>query len=272
MPKLKLLTLGVVATSILAVTALITNQYKQSTQANPVVSTNRRIGMIDRNASFLIIGDSLIEGGVGTELEKRLLNNNVRHVKRQGKSSTGLLHPERLDWYAELDKIFAERTYDVVIIMFGLNDLADISDSNGKHLLGTPSWQSAYARKVDQMMQKVLRQGRAKRIIWLGAPIAPDNYKYAHINNTNIQMINNLYRAVLPRYPNTIFIDTYYIYTINGKWTPVITDQRGEVQQVRTQDGIHITYAGGRIMTDIVIQIMRANYISLNWTAPHSVS
>jgi hypothetical protein len=130
--------------------------------------------------------------------------------------------------------------------------------------LGSPSWQVAYAQKVDQMMQKVLRQGRAKRVIWLGAPIAPDNYKYAHINNTNIQMINNLYRSVLPRYPNTIFIDTYYIYTIDGKWTPVIVDQNGEVQQVRTQDGIHITYAGGKIMTDIVIQVMRANYISLN--------
>jgi hypothetical protein len=229
----------------------------------PVSAKPKPAPVMDRNSSYLIIGDSLIEGGVGTELENRLRINNVRLLKRQGKQSTGLLHPDRMDWFKELDIIFSEQKYDVVIIMFGLNDLADISENGTKYILGTPEWQVVYSNKVDQMVQKIFGQGRAKKLIWLGAPIAPDNYKYAHINNANIQMINNLYRATLGKYPNTIFIDTYPVYTVNGRWTQEMYDFQGVLQRVRTQDGIHITYEGGRIMTEIVLQVMRANSIRL---------
>jgi hypothetical protein len=218
---------------------------------------------LSRSSRFLIIGDSLIEGGIGTELEKRLLNNNVRLVHRQGKQSTGLLHPERLDWYQEIDKIFANQTYDVVIVMFGLNDLANINTSQGKLILGTPEWQTAYAEKVRHMLDKIFRQGKAKKVVWLGAPIAPDNYKYRQINNTNIQMINNLYRRVLAKYDNAIFIDTYTVYSWQGRWTPVMPDSQGVWQRVRTRDGIHITYAGGKMMTDIVIKVLQEHQIEL---------
>jgi len=238
----------------------------------PVVAVPLSLGLapmsaltapINRNSKFLIIGDSLIEGGVGTELEKRLLSNKVRLVHRQGKQSTGLLHPERLDWYQEIDKIFAKQTYDVVIVMFGLNDLANINTSEGKLILGSPEWQTAYAAKVTQMLDKIFRQGRAKKIVWLGAPIAPDNYKHRQINNTNIQMINNLYRHVLAKYDNAIFIDTYPVYSLQGRWTPVMPDSQGVWQRVRTRDGIHITYAGGKIMTDVVIKVLQEHQIEL---------
>ncbi|MFN3925916.1 MAG: DUF459 domain-containing protein [Pseudanabaenaceae cyanobacterium] len=220
--------------------------------------------VLDHRHTYLIVGDSLIEGGIGPELENRLRLNNVRLVTRKGKQSTGLLHPERLDWYRELDTIFSEQNYDVVIIMFGLNDLTDITDAAGnKYFLGSPAWQIVYAQKVEQMVQIVFQQGKAKKLIWLGAPIVPDDYKYPYINNTNVQMINNLYRQVLRRYANTIFIDTYPVYSADGKWTQFIKDSQGNLLRVRTQDGIHITDVGGKIMTDIIIRVMRAHRIRL---------
>ncbi|MFN3925827.1 MAG: DUF459 domain-containing protein [Pseudanabaenaceae cyanobacterium] len=216
-----------------------------------------RPNRVPAGASFLLIGDSMMQDGIGSELENSLKALKASRVFRKAIQSTGLLHPERLNWYAEVDRLLAQRQYDVVVIMLGLNDADHIRDANGVYQnFGTPQWKLAYARKVEQMLNQLLIKNKVKRVVWVGLPVGPDPFW-----DNNVRVLNEVYRTVVSRNLNAAYVDTYNRFLVNGRWSAVVKDDRGVARTARQADGLHMTIHGGRIMADLIIDVMKKNEI-----------
>jgi len=221
--------------------------------------TAQKPTVVAAGASYLLIGDSMMQDGIGSELENSLLSNKVSAVYRKAVQSTGLLHPERLNWYAEVDRLLSQRKYDVVIIMVGLNDADHMTDSRGVYqMFGTNKWRVAYAQKVEQMLDQLLVKNKVKKVVWVGLPVAPDKFW-----DNNVRVLNDVYKTVVSRYVNAIFVDTYDRFKVNGKWSAVVKDNRGNARTARQEDGLHMTIHGGRIMADLILDTMQKHNIQL---------
>jgi len=229
-------------------------------QPNTVRSlTVQKPNLVSAGASYLLIGDSMMQDGIGSELENSLLSGKVSAVHRKAIQSTGLLHPERLNWYAEVDRLLASRKYDVVIIMLGLNDADHMTDSRGVYqMFGTDEWKVAYAQKVEQMLHQLLVKKQVKKVVWVGLPVAPDKF-WDH----NVRVLNDVYKTVASRYVNAMYVDTYDRFKVNGKWSAVVKDNRGNARTARQEDGLHMTIHGGRIVADLILDTMKKNDIQL---------
>jgi hypothetical protein len=58
--------------------------------------------------------------------------------------------------------------------------------------------------------------------------------------------------------PPVAFLSTWTLLgTAQGKYTPFITNGAGQVVNVRTPDGIHLTPAGGEVLSQTVLNYMR---------------
>jgi hypothetical protein len=223
--------------------------------------------VVPAGASYLLIGDSMMQDGIGSELEQRLKDNKVGSVYRQAIQSTGLLHPERLNWYAEADRLLARRRYDVVVIMLGLNDADHMMDANGVYqTFGTAKWKVAYARKVEQMLNQLLVKNKVKKVVWVGLPVGPDRFW-----DNNVRVLNEVYKAVVNRHLNAVYVDTYDRFKVNGRWASVVADNRGVARTARQSDGLHMTIHGGKIMADLIIDAMKKNNITLGKPATANV-
>ncbi len=230
-------------------------------QPNTIKSlTVQKPTSVPAGASYLLIGDSMMQDGIGSELENSLLNSKVSAVYRKAIQSTGLLHPDRLNWYAEVDRLLANRKYDVVIIMLGLNDADHMTDSSGTYqMFGSNKWKVAYAQKVEQMLNQLLVKNKVKKVVWVGLPVAPDKFW-----DNNVRVLNDVYKTVVSRYINAIYVDTYDRFRVNGKWSSVVKDNRGNARTARQEDGLHMTIHGGRIMADLILDTMKKHDIQFS--------
>jgi hypothetical protein len=160
----------------------------------------------------------------------------------------------------QVDRLLANRKYDVVIIMLGLNDADHMTDSSGVYqMFGTNKWKIAYAQKVEQMLNQLLVKNRVKKVVWVGLPVAPDKFW-----DNNVRVLNDVYKTVVSRYVNAIYVDTYDRFRVNGKWSAVVKDNRGNARTARQEDGLHMTIHGGRIMADLILDTMKKNDIQLS--------
>ncbi len=89
---------------------------------------------------------------------------------------------------------------------------------------------------------------------WIGQPVMPE----ASFNG-QIRLMNEIYRGVAEKTFGVRYIDAYSLLANGGgQYAQYLPDERGELQQVREQDGEHLTYAGGlRIAAAVLDEIKR---------------
>lgn len=211
---------------------------------------------VAEGSAYLIMGDSMMQYGIGSSLENGLLAGNVSGVTREAIQSTGLLHPDRLDWYARASQLVDQSHPSVAIVMWGLNDLDNIYDPQTGHsyLYGQDDWKLAYAQKVDQMLNLLINEKGVKKVFWIGLPIAREsNWNYG------INIENEVFKTVSSRYINAVYVDTWSRFAVNGEYSDMATDSAGNTQFARQGDGIHMNLFGGQIMADLILEKMRSN-------------
>ncbi|MEO6729468.1 MAG: DUF459 domain-containing protein [Candidatus Dojkabacteria bacterium] len=211
---------------------------------------------VPEGSSYLIFGDSMMQQGIGSSLENGLLAGKVSGVTREAIQSTGLLHPDRLDWFKEAASLADQTHPAVAIVMLGLNDLDNIYDAatGRSYLYGNDDWKLAYAQKVDQMLNLLINEKGIKKVFWIGLPIArEDNWNYG------INIENEVFKSVASRYINAVYIDTTARFAVNGGYSETVTDDAGNTQFARQFDGIHMNLFGGQVMADYILNIMRNN-------------
>jgi hypothetical protein len=149
-------------------------------------------------------------------------------------SGSGLLSPEYHDWRAEL-RVVAEEDADLVIFMIGANDArAGLSLDR-------------YRAEVVAIMDGLERDGRY--VVWIGQPNMADPER-AQL----IRQINDVFESEASQRPWVRYVDSWSITSNDeGSYAQFLAEGNGVEQQIRDDDGLHLTPAGGRRIADRVL-------------------
>ncbi len=199
---------------------------------------------------ILIVGDSMIAGGLGLYLENNLHRIHGYEVQRRGKSSTGLARPDFFSWPKEARSVVATFAADATIVMFGGNDVQGLHMGKRDNWITwpEPEWPVEYARRVNEFADIVAPAGQP--LFWIGMPVMrPEKF------HKRVQRVNTIYRAEMAIRPGGHFIDIWRLLAdANGNYTDRLpsAENPGKTERIRAGDGIHLSIAGAhRVETHV---------------------
>ncbi|MGP0031104.1 MAG: DUF459 domain-containing protein [Acidimicrobiales bacterium] len=198
----------------------------------------------------LIVGDSL-GLDLGGPLQNDLANTGVVNATLDGHESTGLTRPDYFNWPAELQSDLQKLDPQVVVVMIGANDPQDFPGPPDIPY-SSPQWNPMYAGRVDAFM--ALAESGGATVIWVGMPPMQNPQLSAEMDDINT--IDQQQAAA--QKPPVHFISSWSLLgSPPGTYTAFITNASGQVVNVRTPDGTHLTPAGGEVLSQAVIDYMR---------------
>lgn len=205
-------------------------------------------------ASILILGDSMMVEGFGPKLTNDLSVYANLKVVRRGKYSTGLNRVDVFNWNKYSKELILEYRPEVVVVMFGANDSQNILDKQGNPFgLNDPEWDGIYSERVTEYM--ALISPMAERVYWIGQPAARDG-----VFSGRLKHLNQIYENEAKKFPNIRFISTWKRFTLDGKYQVLVADDEGVLKRVKTDDGIHLTDHGSKIMSQLVVGVVRQDF------------
>jgi len=175
-------------------------------------------------------------------------------VTIDARTSTGLTRSDYFDWPTHLLPLLLAPP-EVAVVSFGANDSQPLVRPDGSVVaFGAPGWSEEYARRVDGVMQLLVAAGT--RVYWVGQPIARDP-AYAD----RMRILNDVYRDVVGRYPGATYIDAWHWLSDDaGAYTDTLPGADGAPVPLRSEDGIHLSEAGGDFLGAIVANMVLADH------------
>jgi hypothetical protein len=202
----------------------------------------------------LILGDS-----TAYEVGNALLRANTDGLlvaEVLFKTSSGLARPDFFDWAYYLDWVLDHRAApELMILSLGANDGQDLHAPDGTiHLLPDPGWRAEYLRRVDEVSRRISEAGTT--LYWVGQPLALDpQYSQA------MEIVNGVYAEVADRYDKVEFVDIWTVLSgPDGEYRRRIRGPDGKPVEVRAEDDIHLTEAGGDIAATLVRERLQAGW------------
>jgi hypothetical protein len=99
-----------------------------------------------------------------------------------------------------------------------------------------------------------LAQSDGATVIWVGMP--PMQNAQLSAKMSDIDAVDQQQAALTK--PPVHYLSTWTLLgTAQGTYTPFITNGAGQVVNVRTPDGIHLTPAGGEVISQTVLNYLR---------------
>jgi uncharacterized protein len=201
-----------------------------------------------------IAGDSMM-GLPGMALVN--LSNKTKLIKPKldYHISTGLVRPDFFNWPAQVQQQVKAFDPGAVAVMFGANDNQAVQASNGKiYQFGSDGWKKEYKKRVEDMIGLLFQDG-VRRVYWIGQPIMPSS-----TYNGQIELMNDIYKGVAEKTFGVHYVDTWALLSKNGAYSQYLPGVNGEMEQVREQDGEHLTYAGGLIVAQAVLDAVKKEW------------
>jgi len=198
----------------------------------------------------LIVGDSL---GIdmGGPLQNDLTNTGVVQAILDGRESTGLTRPDYFNWPAELQSDIASIHPQVIVIMMGANDPQDFPGSPDIPFASS-KWNPIYAARASNFMR--IAQSGGATVIWMGMP--PMQNAQLSSEMSDINTIDQQQAAM--QHPPVNYLSCWTLLgTAQGTYTPFITNGSGQVVNVRTPDGTHLTPAGGEVLSQDIVNYLK---------------
>jgi uncharacterized protein len=226
-----------------------------ATSASPVATTTTtsaptttvaRPATVD-GLSFWYGGDSLAQG-IGEALQRLGAQHDGTTVVGKGIVSSGLSRPDVLDWAGEIASVRASKIPDVVVMMLGANDTADIATPSGVADFGDPAWIDEYRLRVAAVMAQV--DTGSTRMLWLGLPA---------VRNTaleeKLKRIDAIIRTEATQHKNVTYVDLHRLFSNDdGSYRPYCDGFDGGQVLCRSNDGVHFNDAGYGMVANIVMQ------------------
>lgn len=190
-------------------------------------------------------GDSMV-GQFGPMLENLAEGTDLATVDIRYEFESGITRPDFLDWNVVLDEAAAEFDPEVVILFFGGNDAQDIRINGAWEPFGTEAWETEYRARVAGVMDKLTSQGR--QVWWIGMPIVrSDAFR------EKLAVLNRVFESEAAAHPGVDYVDSWTPFTgSDGGFSEFLPDADGDVVDMRLNDGVHFTTAGGQKLAAIV--------------------
>jgi hypothetical protein len=191
------------------------------------------------SAKVLMIGDSMIATALGQRLEYGLSREGLT-VHRRGKSSSGLARPDFFDWLDEARKLHERHRPDSTVLMMGGNDTQSLKLEDGWINWGEDGWRGEYVSRVHDLLGIV--SPNKEPVCWIGLPIvrSPGYRK-------KVERINGMLRDAVEAHRGGRFVSSWNALTRDGKYTQTMK-LAGKQQDVRGEDGVHLTLAGAHLL------------------------
>ena len=205
------------------------------------------------NATRLaVFGDSLAID-LSKALERLYADDPNLIVLNQGVSSSGFVRADFFDWDKAIDEQIAANSFDLAVVIIGINDRQELS-ANGTVLAPlTEPWNAAYQARIGEFLGK-LRAAR-KPVIWIGLPpMSKSEYSAAIAQISNIQRLASFSGGAE-------FLDIYERFLgEDGKYSSYGPDVNGQNARMRKDDGIHFSTAGSDKLAFYLSQTIRTFY------------
>ena len=122
-----------------------------------------------------------------TNIERMYAQNRIKYPMRRVEGTPrGGGEWERISWDEAIDEQLAENSFDLAVVIIGINDRQPIKVEGQSYEPLTPQWTTAYQARITAFLNK-LRAGR-KPVIWVGLPpMAKGEYSAAISQISNIQ-------------------------------------------------------------------------------------
>lgn len=186
-----------------------------------------------------VFGESLVAFAGATDVIAPELDYRI---------SSGLTRPDYFNWPAHLAEVADSDQPDLMVIVFGANDSQGIETPTGEIFQPLEDgWRAEYRRRVAATMDLLRADGRLQ--VWIGQPIAASADYSARMAD-----INTIISEEAAARPWVRFFDTWPLFlSPDGGFSTYLTDDAGEVQAMRQDDGIHLTRAGGDRLAKAVL-------------------
>lgn len=223
----------------------------QSTPAPEATTTTtvapRRRPTPEDPVRILVAGDSLVNGIAGS-LANELAGRDATIITDEH-PGTGLARPDVVDWPRELTEAMDTHDPEVVVLMFGGNDMQALRTPDGwVRPTETDAWRDEYERRIAQLMEIAARPGVT--VYWIGLPVIRSPAMQARV-----PMINFLIALEAHvRAPDVVFVDPGPAVTgPDGGYTAEIIGDDGHSVIIRHDDGVHLTMGGAKRVTDLFL-------------------
>ncbi len=206
----------------------------------------------EKPLKILLIGDSMMGPGFGYMMVTLLGTDSSVYAKRFFKHSTGLSRPDYFDWFKQADALFAEDSYDVVVVMMGTNDAQGFEAEGTVHKFGSESWIRIYGTRASNFMK--LLTVKAKKVYWVGMPPMREPGF-----DGRMKTLSKIVETQASQYERVHFLSLLDVLGVNGTYQPFL-NYRGKLQSMRENDGIHFTNAGGGLVADTVYALIKNDF------------
>uniref|UniRef100_UPI0036DF5B15 DUF459 domain-containing protein n=1 Tax=Photorhabdus sp. RM322S TaxID=3342825 RepID=UPI0036DF5B15 len=176
-------------------------------------------------AKTLFLGDSLTP--IISQAYQRLSDQSVEAEYQVG---SGLHSQRRFDWFEHIAKLDLTPYSEIVIVM-GTNDLIEPKDI------------APYARKVWQFIHAIRKNNSQARIIWVSPIPLQNSIKNEKLANTSFALHHALNYMGIP------YVDLQRPDRLGRQFS---FTHKTQAHRLRTEDGIHLTSAGGIYVAQIL--------------------
>lgn len=199
-----------------------------------------------------VFGDSLAVD-LSKALERHYAEDPNIVVIPQGVGSSGFVRDDFFDWNAAIAEQIAADSFDIAVIIIGINDRQPLSTPSGRADPLSEEWTAAYSARLSQFVTQLRNAG--KPTIWVGLPpMEAPSYGKAMNQISEVQKLAAFsggaeYLDIYER-----FIDEEGRYSAHGP------DLNGNRVRMRKDDGIHFSTAGADKLAFYVGQTMKLYY------------
>jgi uncharacterized protein len=187
--------------------------------------------------NVFVFGDMLAEGVWGGLV--RAVGDSPFSFNARFKEDSGLARPEFYNWEKALPKILESNEVDVAVVIIGTNDGRPIRTADGSQTIpfGSLEWRQAYAAAVDRFIA-ILKTADIP-VYWLGVPPmgSPEH-------DAAVEIVDEVQRERMAAH-GIRFLNFRKLFAgEDGRFTATSTDDSGEVERIRSRDGINFLRAG----------------------------
>lgn len=240
-----------VQTAAIAPAIVLESLHERETQSHDAkdapIATPKEIVLSEGDQLFFV-GDSLMQG-VAPKVQQMLYKAHKIGGIDLSKQSTGLSYPKFFNWPQVVEETLQKNpNIKAMFVFLGPNDPWDFPIKGQKYYLRFKSdaWEAAYRERI----QRILKAAQSKQIpvVWLGVPCMRKTKLHK-----DVIYLNGLYADEVKRFHGH-FIPTYDLLGCSEeKYSAYAKTAQGNAK-VRTDDGIHFTVRGQKMLADRIIE------------------
>jgi hypothetical protein len=206
--------------------------------------------------TIALVGDSLMAVSLAPNLNRELKKLGVTKIIQAYRSGTGLSRPDYFNWMSEYPKLLAGQSPQIIICTIGSNDAQGFQIGNKIYQFGQPEWSEEYSKRLESFL--MMLQAKNAQVYWVTLP-----KMRSPVFDAKIQALNKLVANRLEHQPRITLISANAILSPENLNTYVefSRDSKSGQEQLRTEDGIHLSDVGGRKLALGVIAYLKRDGI-----------